>query len=154
VTFDNDLRITRISINMVDETEPASQTDSGSPAISKPPVVSPKPLTAVSEAARLVIKVASREVSFAGERPSPLTARPFAVFRMLAEAARDGTGPVAKAAIIERLMSNKTLDSAVRDTVRELRKQLQPLGISRRVQTRNNIGYLLDLRPEDIEIQP
>ena len=103
---------------------------------------------------RLLIKVKGRQVSFDGKRLlPPLAPRPFAVFRMLAEAARDGTGPVTKAAIIQRLMSEQSLDSAVRDAVRELRKQLNPLGISHLIQTRNRIGYLLDLRPEAIEIR-
>jgi DNA-binding winged helix-turn-helix (wHTH) protein len=106
---------------------------------------------------RLIITEAAADVTFDGVTVT-LSFRAFTVLLVLAKAAQSGTGLVSNASFQKELWSNKISDRTVSDGVRLLRDQLRrSLGnsgdIPRLIQNRTRLGYLLNLRPDEVAIR-
>jgi DNA-binding winged helix-turn-helix (wHTH) protein len=120
---------------------------------------SPMPNRISPDLFRLVIKAASMVVTVDGTLVPPRP-QPFKLLLLLAEAARDSSGVVPNAVIEQHLFHNAVVSTrAVSDSIRSLRELLKEAlgdGFDSRglVQNRAGVGYLLNLRSEQVLILP
>jgi hypothetical protein len=120
---------------------------------------SPMPNRITPDMFRLVIKAASMVVTVDGTLVPPRP-QPFKLLLLLAEAARDSSGVVPNAVIEQHLFLNALVSTrAVSDSIRSLRELLKEAlgdGFDSRglVQNRAGVGYLLNLRSDQVLILP
>jgi hypothetical protein len=118
-------------------------------------VVAPREGPQLADQVRLVINVATGEISLDGKQ-ARLPNRTLALLIILAKAVHDGRGPMLSWEIREQMPNSKS-DNVVGQAVFALRQRLaQEFGkhYAELVQSHATRGYFLALRPEEIQINP
>jgi DNA-binding response OmpR family regulator len=145
-TFDG-VEITGIKLRIAEGAEAESFS-------SEAPIL--HPAASATPAVRLTLRKASKEALLEG-RPLKLTAQPFNLLLILAEAAWTGMSTVSHGKIRDRLVANDASENVVAEMVRTLREQIKDQfgpGIDPKqlIQNRSRLGYLLEIDPEEIQI--